>query len=384
MIKINDKNKCCGCHGCMNICPKNAITMAEDEKGFKYPKIDKDKCVDCNLCEKVCPIINKKDNKNNPIAYAAYNKDENIRLESSSGGIFTLLANYILENDGIIFGAAFNDDFQVSHIEINNKDELYKLRTSKYVQSSINDTYKKTKEYLNKGVIVLFTGTPCQIEGLYKFLQKSYENLYTQDIICHGVPSPRVWREYLNYRSKKDSKKPLQINFRYKDNGWKQYSLFFKYNSGEYKTNHQDDLFMKAFLKDVCLRDSCYNCTFKDKHRKSDITLADFWGIDNIDESMDDNKGTSLVVLNSEKGKDLFNNISNKIIYKEVDFEQSIKYNPSMYKSVKLPKERDEFFKNFEKLEFDKLVKKYTPKENIIKITSSKIKRIIKKLIKIT
>lgn len=378
MIKIDDKNKCCGCHGCMNICAKNAITMIVDEKGFKYPKIDNSKCINCNLCEKVCPIINKKDNINSPTAYAAYNKDEKIRLESSSGGIFSLVANYILENDGIIFGAAFNDDFQVSHIEVNNKDELYKLRTSKYVQSSINDTYKKAKEYLNKGTVVLFTGTPCQIEGLYAFLQKKYVNLYTQDIICHGVPSPKVWQKYMEYRKKQDKNDPVRINFRQKDDGWNLYALLLQYNNSAYKTNHNDDLFMQAFLKNVCLRDSCYNCAFKDKHRKSDITLADFWGINNIDETMNDDKGTSLVIINSDKGKELFNKIKDKIVSKKVDFEKSIQYNQSMYKSVDIPKTRESFFENLDNLEFDELVKKYTPRRNFVKMILGKVKRIIK------
>lgn len=382
MIDIKEKNKCCGCHGCMNICPKNAITMVEDEKGFKYPEIDSKKCIECNLCENVCPILNKTKNDSEPVAYGAYNVDEEVRKSSSSGGIFTLLANYILENDGVIFGAAFESDFSVKHIEINNKSDLDKLRTSKYVQSSIEDTYKKARNYLNKGVKVLFTGTPCQIEGLYSFLRKDYENLYTQDIICHGVPSPKVWRKYLEYREKQDSKKPVRINFRQKDDGWNLYALLLQYDNSAYKKNHRDDFFMKAFLRDVCLRDSCYNCSFKSKNRKSDITLADFWGIQEIDRTMDDDKGTSLVIVNTIKGNELFEKIKINTVYKKVDFGESIKYNTSMYKSVVMPKEREAFFENLENLEFDNLVNKYTPKRSLFRRALSKGKRLLKLIIK--
>ena len=382
MIKIEDKSKCCGCYSCINVCPKNAINMVEDEKGFKYPEIDESKCINCNLCEKACPILNKVKQDNSPKAYAAYNKDEKIRLESSSGGIFTLISNYILENNGVIFGAAFDNDFLVKHIEINNKKDLYKLRTSKYLQSAIGDTYTKVKEYLNKDITVLFTGTPCQVEGLKTYLKKDYDNLYTQDIICHGVPSPKVWKKYLEYRNKQDLNKPVRIKFRQKDDGWNLFALLLQYNNSAYKINHKDDLFMQAFLRDAILRDSCYACNFKKINRNSDITLADFWGIDNVIENMNDNKGTSLVIVNSDKGKILFDNIKNNTVFKEVNFEESIKYNTSMYKSVKMPKKRDEFFANLDNIEFDKLVKKYTVTPPFIRKVFSKVKRIIKKIIK--
>ena len=220
MIEITEKSNCCGCTACANKCPRNAIKMVEDDKGFLYPYIDRKKCINCGLCDKVCPIINKRKTENYPKAYAAINKDEKIRLNSSSGGIFSALANYILEEQGIIFGAAFSDDFLVKHIMIDNKDDLYKLRTSKYLQSSLGDIYKEVEKKLNEGKKVLFTGTSCQINGLYGYLNKIYENLYTQDIICHGVPSPKVWKNYLKYRQEKDLESPTKINFREKTIGW--------------------------------------------------------------------------------------------------------------------------------------------------------------------
>lgn len=386
MINIEDKSKCCGCYACFNICPKQAIEMKEDEKGFKYPTIHKEKCINCGLCEKVCPIINKTKTENMPKAYACYNKNEKIRLESSSGGIFTLIAEYILDNNGIIYGAAFNDNWDVEHIRIDNKDDLSKLRTSKYVQSNINNTYKLAKKDLDDGRKVLFTGTPCQVNGLYSFLNKEYSNLYTQDIICHGVPSPKVWKKYLDFRKKKDSASPMRINFRQKDEGWNLYALLLQYNNNAYKTNHNDDLFMQAFLRDACLRDSCYDCSFKEKNRKTDITLADFWGINNVVPEINDDKGTSLVIVNTEKGQDLINNIKDNMVYKEVDFEQSIQYNKAMYQSATKPQLREEFFDNLDKLEFDELVEKYTLKPNrpnIFRRILRKAKKIIKKILKI-
>lgn len=192
MIKIEDKSKCSGCHACYSICEKKAIIMKEDKKGFKYPSVNKEKCTNCNLCEKVCPILNNQTISNEPIAYACYNKNEKVRLESSSGGIFSLISAEILKKDGVVFGASFNNEFMIEHTCIESIEELYKFRGSKYVQSIIGDTYKKAKEFLKHGKYVLFTGTPCQIEGLLKYLGKDYDNLYTQDIICHGVPSPNV------------------------------------------------------------------------------------------------------------------------------------------------------------------------------------------------
>lgn len=385
MINIEDKTKCCGCHACFNICPKNAITMEEDEKGFKYPIINKEKCVDCGLCEKVCPIINKKEKQASQKAYACYNKDEKVRLESSSGGVFSLIANYILENNGVVFGAAFDNEFKVKHILVDKKEDLYKLRTSKYVQSSINDTYRKAKEYLEKNVKVLFTGTPCQVNGLLTFLGKEYENLYTQDIICHGVPSPKVWEKYLKYRKKKDENEKIEdVNFRKKDNGWGKYEFSIKYSNKEVAIDHNKDIYMNAFLRDVSLRDSCYKCSFKDKIRKTDITLADFWGINNIKPEMNDDKGTSLIFVNSNKGNELLEKIKNNLVIDEVNFEESIQYNKSMYISSSQNKSRDKFFENLDKLEFDELVKKYAPvkKVSLARRILRKCKRIAKKVLK--
>ena len=383
MIEIKDKANCCGCYGCYNICPTKAIEMVEDENGFKYPIVNKEKCVNCGLCEKVCPIINNKKEKKKDIkVYACMNKNTDTRMRSSSGGIFSLIASYILDLNGVVFGAKFNENFQVIHSYIENKEELYTFQGSKYVQTQIGEMYQKAKEFLEQDKYVLFTGTPCQIEGLYSYLGKEYEKLYTQDIICHGVPSPIVWRKYLEEFNKKYNGKPKEISFREKRNmGWSNYEMKLQYSTDSYITSHNKDIYMKAFLSDICLRDSCYACNFKKKNRNSDITLADFWGIDNIDKEMNDDKGTSLVIINSKKGNQLFEKIKQNTIYKEEDFEEAIKYNPSMINSVKLHKNRENFFKELENNNLEVLVKKYT-KRPLYRRILGKIKRIIKKVIK--
>lgn len=383
MISIKDKSKCCGCHACFNICPKNAIEMKEDEKGFKYPVVDEEKCIDCGICEKICPILNKSKEKIKPLAYACYNKNEKIRLESTSGGIFTIIAEYILDNNGCVFGAAFNDNFLVSHIKIERKEDLYKLRTSKYLQSNIGNTYKEAKELLESEKKVLFTGTPCQINGLRSYLNKEYDNLYTQDIICHGVPSPKVWEKYLEYREKKDSGQIQKVNFRQKDNGWSSYEILIKYNENEYRKDHNDDIYMNAFLRDASLRDSCYSCSSKGYNRRADITLADFWGINNILPEMNDEKGTSLIMINTKKGNELFKHIADKMVYREVEFDEAIQYNPSYYNSADKPAFRKEFFENLGKLYFEDLIEKYTIKHKKITLKNRvirKFKRILKKV----
>ena len=386
MIKITDKSKCSGCHSCYNVCPKKCIAMKEDFEGFWYPEVDIDKCIDCGLCEKRCPILNDMKNDNQPQAYACYNKNESIRKESSSGGVFTLLATFIIERGGIVYGASFNNEFMVEHIKADNVDDLGKLRGSKYVQSRIGNTYAEIKEYLNQGKLVYFSGTPCQVNGFISYLNgKQYDNLYTQDIICHGVPSPKVWKKYLNYREKLDGQTPMRINFRQKDDGWNLYALLLQYNNNAYKTNHRHDLFMQAFLRNACLRDSCYSCSFKSKNRQTDITLADFWGVENILPEFNDNKGTSLVIVNTKKGQELFDDIKDQMIYQESDFEESIKNNPSMHMSVNKPENSDEFFNNLDSLEFDELVENCTvkpKKASIIRIMLSKVKRFILKLFK--
>lgn len=375
MIIINDKSLCSGCYACFNVCPKKCIEMKVDNEGFWYPKVENDKCVDCHMCEKVCPILNINKNKYVPKAYACYNKDTTIRMDSSSGGIFTLLASNTISNGGIVYGAMFNNQFEVVHGRVTTDEELKLLRGAKYSQSKLGNTYNNVKRDLDEGVEVYFSGTPCQIDGLLTFLNKKYENLICQDIICHGVPSPKVWKEYLQTFGGRINK----IKFRNKDNGWADYNIEIESDNQLYKKNHDKDIFMKSFLNNMCLRPSCYNCHSKSLRRNSDITLADFWGIDNIDLSMNDNKGTSLVFVNSEKGKKLYSGIGDDIIFKEVDINEAARYNPSAYQSVTLTDKRKIFFNNYNGRNLNKIVNKLTKVSINMKINKF-IRRILGKV----
>lgn len=362
MIEITNKKDCCGCSACANICPKNCIEMLSDNEGFLYPKVDMEKCVDCGLCERVCPIINKPlIAENEQIAFAVINKDENIRLNSSSGGVFTLLASEIIKKNGVVFGVALSEDSKsVSHISVQTLEELELLRGSKYVQSKIGNTYSQVKAFLEKGEKVLFSGTPCQISGLYAFLNKEYENLFTCDLICHGVPSPLVWGKYVDLQEKKAASKTRRTFFRHKKYGWKMYSIQFIFeNCTEYIQIINDDLYMRGFLANLYLRPSCYDCKFKGTKRPSDITLADFWGVENVCPEMYDNKGTSLLILNSEKGKKLFSLISDSTVNKQVDLNTAISFNSAAIKSVSMPKKREDFFADLNNIPTKRLFGKY-------------------------
>ncbi len=343
---VSDKSLCCGCSACYDVCPKSAIKMVEDNEGFLYPVIDKDKCIECGLCEKICPTKNRRDSQSLLEAYAAYNTDENIRMKSSSGGVFTLVAEYVLKNQGVVYGAAFDENFEVEHLRVESVEELEFLRGSKYVQSKLDGIYNLCKKDLEIGKQVLFTGTPCQVSGLKSFLRKNYDNLVCMDIVCHGVPSRMVWRKYLEHRINFAKSKIAQIAFRLKDEGWKQFAVKFTFvNSTAYCQNFQDDIYMRGFLKDLYLRPSCYNCQFKTKDRVSDITVADFWGIDRLYPEWDDDKGMTLLIVHSQIGKKALENVKPNLFLKSVYIDEAVKFNTSMVKSVALNKNRESFFK---------------------------------------
>ena len=380
MLEIVDKSKCSGCHACYNACPKQCISMIADSEGFLYPCIDEAECVGCGLCESVCPIITlKKSNKleEEITAYGVYSKNEDIRMESSSGGLFTEIATYVIENDGVVFGASFNDDFSVSHKSAKAVDGLAQFRGSKYVQSTVGNAYKEAEECLKSGKLVLFTGTPCQIGGLYSYLRRDYSNLITQDIVCHGVPSPMVWEKYREYQNELNDSQINNVSFRNKSQGWKSYSILIGFENGiEHNKKASNDLYMQCFLRNLCLRPSCYDCNFKSKIRQSDITLADFWGSQSIMPEMDDDKGLSLVLINSPKGQEVLDNISVKLAMKKADINEALKCNPSAVSSVKIPKKRKAFLKYMRKKGFIKTINKFFDGEFIIKL-----KRIIKRFI---
>lgn len=385
MIIINDKTKCCGCSACTNICPKNCISMKSDEEGFLYPVTNTTECVACGLCEKICPVIQfNKQSKSGTVldTFAGNTENEWLRENSSSGGIFGMLAKSFFADSGVVVGAAFSDDFySVRHICIETKDELYRLQGSKYLQSEINDSYKRVKDFLRQGRKVLFTGTPCQVAGLKAYLGKEYDNLFTQDVICHGTPSPMIWKKYAQYRESVSGGAVQRMSFRHKKYGWKTFSVFFEFsNNTEYVKKLSVDPYMQVFLRNIDLRPSCYDCAFRNGVSGSDITLADYWGVQNEHPELDDDKGTSLVIVHTQKGVEMFQKIQSEVNCKSVDFEKAIKHNPSYYESVYLPEKRERFFEEVQNEEIDVVMKKYVPTISIIQKAKNKIKRIIKKI----
>lgn len=379
MIIIKSSERCSGCHACASACPKNCIQMISDKEGFWYPRVATEQCVNCGLCERVCPIINKWNPDSTQIKniIVAQNLNETIRINSSSGGIFTLIAEFIIDQGGVVFGAAFSDDFRsVYHICVDNKNDLEKLRGSKYVQSKIDDVFIRTKEYLDSGRMVLFTGTPCQIGGLNSFLRKDYNNLFTQDIICHGVPSPIIWEKYVEQCERKAASKMRRVFFRHKKYGWKSFSMSMEFaNNTKYIRTLQEDPYIRLFFSNSCLRPSCYSCSFKTESRQADITLADFWGVQYTVSKMDDDKGTSLVIIHSEKAVNLMKSISSFIISQDIDMDAVLKYNPALIQSAQKNVHREMVFKRIASYDIEDVVNNLFP----IKF-KSKIKSILSKI----
>lgn len=385
--KLEQENlTCCGCTACYAICPKSAITMQEDSEGFKYPAIDKSKCIDCGLCCKVCPLDKKLENVIAAAAsFACTAKDENFAKQSSSGGVFPLLTNMFAEQQAVIYGAAFDNNWKVKHIRVNDIDELKKLYTSKYVQSDMGDSFKQVKHDLDIGKEVLFAGTPCQVAGLKSYLSKEYNNLTTVDFICHGVPSPAVWRSYIKEKAVNLNSKIIDISFRNKKDGWKNYAFMFKTRDGnEIYERAGDNIYMQGFLKDLYLRPSCYDCKFKTLNRASDITLADFWGVEKMLPEMETAKGVSLCWASSEKGKNILIEVLEQTVYKKVDLNEAVKYNSAAVKSVSIHKNRDKFFKAFKQQQnsVTKLIEKYYDTRSLRKRLSYNIRMKLKSLFK--
>lgn len=370
MIKLVNKKDCSGCHACYSVCQKGCISMKEDDEGYLYPSVDKNKCVNCGICNEKCPILYK--NKRNELieTYACYSNDNNIRQQSSSGGIFSLLAEQVLFQGGIVFGARYDDNFNVVHDYTENIDELYKFRGSKYLQSVIGENFKITKNFLEDGKLVLFSGTPCQIDGLIKFLGKEYQNLITVDIICHGVPSKKVWNSYREFMNLNGD--ILSVNFRDKSVSWEEYGFNITYkNKPEFKQLAKDNLYMSGFVNNFYLRPSCYDCKSKGINRVSDITLGDFWGIDNVLPELNDKKGTSAVMIRTNKGKKLFNKIIENITFKEVDINKVVKYNKSIIESPIKSDKRDKFFNYINKFKFNQVMELSIIKSKILRFGKS-------------
>ena len=343
---ITSTNKCTGCMACYNVCESNAIEMIENEEGFLYPVINKEKCTNCGKCKKVCPVNTVYEETFPKMkCYAAINQQEEDRMKSSSGGMISLFAKEILKHNGVVYGAELVHQ-EVKHVRIDKVEDLYKILGSKYVQSKIGDIYLKVQKDLKNNKEVLFTGTPCQIEGLKSFLKTEYENLTCISIICHGVPSPGVFKKYLTEIENVKDTHITNVNFRNKDQGWHEFSMQYSYANGEKKTiPFTKDKYMRGFLNNYYLRECCYNCEMRfGKKNRADVIVGDFWGIENVFPDMDDNKGISAVIINSEKGIKIFEKLKSSIKYKETTFADILKANPVLISSVKYTQKRNAFF----------------------------------------
>lgn len=365
MKEVCKQEKCTGCGSCASVCPKGCIHMEENAEGFLYPVINEKECVDCGLCKKSCKVEEKLDNSFKTKAYAMMNNDEKIRTESSSGGVFTLLSEYIIENNGVVYGAAFNDNYEVEHIRVTSTNEIALLRKSKYVQSKIGECYKLAKKDLEENRKVLFTGTPCQIAGLRGYLKKDYDNLYCQDIMCHGVPSPKLWKKYINELG---IGKIKSVSFREKIVSWSQYSVKIEGEEGSICERFFENTYMKAFLADIALRKSCNQCNYKQLNYFSDITLADFWGLDKVYPELDDATGVSLVLVSTAKGDGLLKLISDKAKMVSVDTDRALQGNQAAVNNTHSHPKRELFMKNLDSMTVNALVKKYVQKNIFQKI----------------
>ncbi len=352
MIKITDKKNCCGCAACAQICPKQCITMTEDGEGFLYPIVDEAQCTGCGLCEKVCHELQPYEERAPLQVLAAINNDEAIRLKSSSGGIFYILALQTIAEGGVVFGARFDSEWQVVIDYSETKEGIKAFMGSKYVQARTENAFADAKRFLKKGRKVLFSGTPCQIAALRRFLHKDYDNLLAVDIVCHGTPSPKVWRMYLD-EVLRDGHCASNIEFRNKSKGWKNSSFNLQYNESDTSVSmlwsFVENPYMKAFLYNIILRPSCYDCKAKAGRSHSDITIADFWGIGNLMRDMDDDKGTSMVFLNTDKGIAAFD--FQKVCTHKFDYETIKPYNTACYISVNESPHRKRFFEELDKQE---------------------------------
>lgn len=356
-INITDKHDCCGCNACADACPKNCIKMEADAEGFVYPKVDTANCINCSMCINSCPIKNYKKGNGKFTPYSAINNDNLIRKESTSGGIFTPLAKKVIEDGGVVIGASFDDNFQVHHTIVDDLDNLWRFRSSKYVQSNTLGIYRKTKQLLAENKTVLFSGTPCHIRALKSYLKRDYNNLICIDLFCHGVPSPKVWSKYLEFANPKHNNIE-NISFRDKRISWEDYSLSIKFTNGEQSSFWKDDPYARAFGFSVINRPSCSTCRLKSFPRISDITLGDLWKISEIFPDMADHKGTSFVLVNTDKGKQLFDSIQNEISIKEIPESKFKTTYPIMGRPTKSHKNRNLFFSQLESQPFDSLAMK--------------------------
>lgn len=362
LFENNKKSQCCGCTACVSVCPQNCITMIADNEGFLYPQINKELCNKCGRCAKVCPVITPIVEKEVlQSGYLFQHRDQKVRDESTAGGAFTAIAEYVIALGGVVFGVAYDEHFQVYHTFVETVSGLAQFRNSKYVQSVVGNSFTLVKEFLDAERLVCFSGTPCQIEGLFAYLEKDYSNLILVDIVCRGIPSPLIWQKYLEHQSI-DKKQVDQIRFRDKHYGYKCPTLCLnKYGKTLYRAGSQADPMLRAFMSNKSIRPSCYACPAKKRYRVSDMTIWDCFSVYNFDKKMDDDKGTTRVLCHTTKGSRIMNEISETSVCLKVSPELLIVGVTELTESVDIPSDRDLFFIDARQLSGHELFSKYYP-----------------------
>lgn len=362
MDKICDLEKCTACYSCVNTCPKKSVKMQEDALGYLYPVINQKTCIDCGLCQKSCPVLSPLKLKTPANVYAAINKSKDDYETATSGGIATLFSRKILEQNGVVYGAAVCDNIEIKHIRVEKQEDVDKIKGSKYVQSKIGDSFKSIKSDLETGRKVLFVGTPCQVAGLKKFLHRDFEELYTCDIVCHGVPAARLLKEHLNEVT--DVNNIESISFRDRD-GY--YLSVCTDNKVVYRKKNFYDIFCLGFLRGLFCRQACFSCPYAQSERVGDITLGDFWGFDNKKEAfpVKTKDGLSLVMVNTQKGQKLFDNSNHNMIYLKRELEEAVNGNKQLRHPSKKHKNYNKFRDNYLKSGFEKAAKRALWKERI-------------------
>ena len=359
MIEITRKQDCCGCFACENICPTDAISMVSDEEGFWYPQVEASKCISCEQCVRVCPELTPAPISQQTEALACYRKDLEKRMESASGGIFSVLAEQVIAQGGCVFGAAFDGQWALSHFGADSCEELDRLKGSKYIQSRIGSAYRDVRSALKNNRKVLFSGTPCQVQGLKNFLGRDYPNLLTVDLVCHGVPSPEVWKQYLAEISA--GKHLAAITPRDKKNGIQNAPIVFRFDDGsEHRENYLDNPYLKGFIHNLYVRPSCFECRFKGIERCSDITIGDFWGLEQFAPDFCDPYGISLVLLHTENGRTAFSAVEDKIAVHPASANQACKENPCLLRPIARTEKRAAFFHDWKKSGVSKTVIRLT------------------------
>jgi coenzyme F420-reducing hydrogenase beta subunit len=365
MVLYVKKENCSGCTACVNVCPNNAIRMVKNETGFWYPRIDKRICNECGLCKQVCPF-NLDYDKNqllpHPEIYGAMNKEFQERKTSSSGGLFVAISDFILDRGGVVYGAGYGREWEVRHKRAVTKAERNEMKGSKYVQSRLDNTFQKVKQDLERGKYVLFSGTPCQVAGLHSYLLPMLkEKLFTCDIICHGTPAPKIWSDYIQHIENKYRRGVVGVDFRDKEYGWHSHVESF-YLGGNTKTKVTLGHYAALYQSNLMFRPSCYNCPYTNTKRTGDFTLGDFWGIDKIKPIMDDDKGLSLVFVNTEKGMTIFNQLSDDLVYFKSDI-QTCKQENLCRPTLPGPN-RGRFWRDYRLYGFSFILKKYGKTHN--------------------